>query len=638
MKTFLIFVGLSLILNSALSYTYEFNEIGTITRAVGHDGGALYYESSASILGSSNFVIKHSANGDYYWSSDDLYYINDENNLVPIPFNGISIDSNDSGTDYFILTSNEVLFSRRNGNNLQNWNHLNRSHNAYSEVIGPSGKILKNDYSNSSSSKLIIGNIHNHATIYNNTLNIFTDSAGWNIIESVNGDNIEISNRLSRYSFTSGSKRYFYKLNPNYNYWDEDGMTPAYISEGEINLGTVYYISDWDAMTGEAFGNNITNEVSFKYITLNGKFIEIEQYGPSSIWDLGSMYNTTESKHYFISDVGLIELETTNLDTKFFNTYNNSFVKKEEDLLKIYSINDQSGVITQIGQSLNYTGNVTAVDLSNDGTDLSFHNEGNRVFYKLINSSWILINSANLPYASNSYNSKNLDLYIHAENEDGHSGLSTAVYKIYKKFPHLDTDEDGIYDHLDAFINDPNEWLDTDGDDVGNNADLDDDNDSYLDANDAFPLDASEWLDTDGDDVGNNADLDDDNDSYLDANDAFPLDASEWLDTDGDDVGNNADLDDDGDAILDLKELEIGTDPLIPGNHNALINSLYTLDSIRDIKLDSKLIEVTGNQATLQLQMEESSDLQTWEDKGDPATMTIPADTDTKFFRFKMAE
>ena len=68
-------------------------------------------------------------------------------------------------------------------------------------------------------------------------------------------------------------------------------------------------------------------------------------------------------------------------------------------------------------------------------------------------------------------------------------------------------------------------------------------------------------------------------------------------------------------------------------NHNYL-----KVDEIQDLRLGSTMIEVAGNQATMQLQMEESSDLQTWEDKGDTATMTIPADTDTKFFRFKMAE
>ena len=89
----------------------------------------------------------------------------------------------------------------------------------------------------------------------------------------------------------------------------------------------MYRFIDWDAMTGEELGINITNEVSFKYITLNGKFIEIEQYGSSSISDFETD-NTTESKHYFFSDIGLIELDTTNLDTKFFDTYTNSFVKR----------------------------------------------------------------------------------------------------------------------------------------------------------------------------------------------------------------------------------------------------------------------------------------------------------------------
>ncbi|MFA0607437.1 hypothetical protein AB4666_21990, partial [Vibrio amylolyticus] len=47
---------------------------------------------------------------------------------------------------------------------------------------------------------------------------------------------------------------------------------------------------------------------------------------------------------------------------------------------------------------------------------------------------------------------------------------------------------------------------------------------------DAFPLDAAEWLDTDGDGIGNNADLDDDGDTYSDLIDGWPLDASRQLD------------------------------------------------------------------------------------------------------------
>lgn len=45
-----------------------------------------------------------------------------------------------------------------------------------------------------------------------------------------------------------------------------------------------------------------------------------------------------------------------------------------------------------------------------------------------------------------------------------------------------DSDYDGVADTLDAFPLDPAEWLDTDGDGIGNNADLDDDNDTLSDA------------------------------------------------------------------------------------------------------------------------------------------------------------
>ena len=68
-----------------------------------------------------------------------------------------------------------------------------------------------------------------------------------------------------------------------------------------------------------------------------------------------------------------------------------------------------------------------------------------------------------------------------------------------------------------------------------------------------FPLNASESVDTDGDGVGNNADLDDDNDGMPDsfevANGLDPLDASD------------ADQDADGDGATNLQEYQSGTDP-----------------------------------------------------------------------------
>ena len=76
----------------------------------------------------------------------------------------------------------------------------------------------------------------------------------------------------------------------------------------------------------------------------------------------------------------------------------------------------------------------------------------------------------------------------------------------------------------------------------------DDDGDGVADSSDAFPLDSSEFVDTDSDGTGNNADTDDD-DGVEDSSDAFPLDAAESVDTDSDGTGNNADTDDDGDGV-----------------------------------------------------------------------------------------
>ena len=43
----------------------------------------------------------------------------------------------------------------------------------------------------------------------------------------------------------------------------------------------------------------------------------------------------------------------------------------------------------------------------------------------------------------------------------------------------VDSDNDGVADEFDAFPNDPNESIDTDGDGIGDNADPDDNNDGF---------------------------------------------------------------------------------------------------------------------------------------------------------------
>ena len=162
----------------------------------------------------------------------------------------------------------------------------------------------------------------------------------------------------------------------------------------------------------------------------------------------------------------------------------------------------------------------------------------------------------------------------------------------------LDTDGDGVIDQEDRFPGDLDEWIDTDYDGIGNNADLDDDGDGYSDYDEAvrclphtdsldhtdypqdidgdgecdtvdadddgdgfsddvdvFPMDATEWYDTDGDGVGNTLDTDDDNDGYPDVYDDLPLDPTDWSDLDKDGIGDIVDTDDDGDGFNDSTDM-----------------------------------------------------------------------------------
>jgi hypothetical protein len=121
----------------------------------------------------------------------------------------------------------------------------------------------------------------------------------------------------------------------------------------------------------------------------------------------------------------------------------------------------------------------------------------------------------------------------------------------------IDLDGDGYDKASDVFPLDLNEWIDTDLDGIGNNADTDDDNDGFEDTleiqNGFDPLIAN--LDIDNDGITNDLDNDNDNDGSLDSFDAFPLNSDEQIDSDADGVGDNADADNDNDGVINSLDL-----------------------------------------------------------------------------------
>ncbi len=121
---------------------------------------------------------------------------------------------------------------------------------------------------------------------------------------------------------------------------------------------------------------------------------------------------------------------------------------------------------------------------------------------------WVLVQSS----TSDNENSENLwvpleighDYALQVKPDSGQESFEWDYALGWRiAMPH-DSDGDGVPDEYDAFPDDPNEWEDTDGDGIGNNADTDDDNDGIPDEWELYygldPLfdDASEDPDNDG--------------------------------------------------------------------------------------------------------------------------------------------
>ena len=125
----------------------------------------------------------------------------------------------------------------------------------------------------------------------------------------------------------------------------------------------------------------------------------------------------------------------------------------------------------------------------------------------------------------------------------------------------------------------------------------------------------------------------------------------ESVDTDGDGLTNATELslgtnpnlvDTDEDGFPDGWEVSRNLDPTV--NSSDFISNIngygyYSTEQISDLRPGSTMIEIQNGQATLSMEVEQSDDLEIWT-SGGTTNLQIPIDanSDTKFFRFKMAE
>ncbi len=121
-------------------------------------------------------------------------------------------------------------------------------------------------------------------------------------------------------------------------------------------------------------------------------------------------------------------------------------------------------------------------------------------------------------------------------------------------------------------------------------------------------------------------------------------------------------LDSDGDGIVDSDDAfpNLPTQDVVSAiRSNPTIYNIYSIDDIKDLRAGSTMIAVENGEATLSMEVEQSSDLGVWNlldlgnehgdehgDEGDEhedhsnqnLSVTIPVEDSTRFFRFKMAD
>ena len=257
--------------------------------------------------------------------------------------------------------------------------------------------------------------------------------------------------------------------------------------------------------------------------------------------DNGEFYLLADNKFSYNPDTNfigsdLVELSATD-DAGTSGTIKLNFSIQN----RLPYVQSQSFTVTS-GNS--FTGQLLGYD--DDGGSLSFNITSNPTKGSLeANAAGVFTYTANANLLASS---DAFSFNVH----DGYDWAASAA-TISISILEADSDNDGIVNSSDNCPTTPNSAQgNIDGDSMGDACDDDMDGDGYVNSADAFPIDPSEWLDTDGDLIGNNADTDDDGDTMPDDyerdNGLDPLDPAD------------ANQDADGDGDSNLEEYAQGTD------------------------------------------------------------------------------
>jgi hypothetical protein len=127
------------------------------------------------------------------------------------------------------------------------------------------------------------------------------------------------------------------------------------------------------------------------------------------------------------------------------------------------------------------------------------------------------------------------------------------------------------------------------------------------------------------------------------------FDAAALADTDGDSLAAweeyvagtcPTDPNTDGDQFDDGVERSSGADPTVDDSvvyaavlNNAAAYDLYSSDAVSEIGIGDLLLSAEDGSAQLNLQLQQSQDLQEWSDVGSPVEWTLPTETNVLFYR-----